>query len=186
MRRDATTSPPPKLALDGDGRFLALDVDIIADIGAYLSAFAPFIPWLGVGMAPGVYDIPICHVRVRGAFTHTVPVDAYRGAGRPEAAYLIERLVDFAARELEVEPDALRRKNFIRKGALPYTTATGKVYDSGDFAGAPEARAGDRRLGRFQAPAGGVEEGRAATRHRDCDLHRGLRQQRPRHGDAAA
>jgi len=69
---------------------------------------------------------------VRGAFTNTVPVDAYRGAGRPEAAYVIERLVDVAARELGIAPDELRRKNFIK--ALPYTTATGKTYDSGDFA----------------------------------------------------
>jgi aerobic carbon-monoxide dehydrogenase large subunit len=122
-----------KLALDRNGRFLALDVDLIADMGAYLSCYAPFIPFIGAGMSPGVYDIPVCHVRVRGAFTNTVPVDAYRGAGRPEAAYLIERLVDVAARELGVSPDALRRKNFI--SATPYTTATGKIYDSGDFAG---------------------------------------------------
>ena len=122
-----------RLALDGDGRFLGLDVDLIADMGAYLSCYAPFIPFIGAGMSPGVYDIPACHVRVRGAFTNTVPVDAYRGAGRPEAAYVIERLVDMAARELGVEPDALRRKNFI--SAMPYTTATGKTYDSGEFAG---------------------------------------------------
>jgi len=93
-----------KLALDEDARILALEVDIIADMGAYLSAYAPFIPYLGAGMAPGVYDIPACHVRVRGAFTNTVPVDAYRGAGRPEAAYAIERLIDVAARELDVAP----------------------------------------------------------------------------------
>jgi carbon-monoxide dehydrogenase large subunit len=124
-----------KLALDADGRFLALEVDLVADMGAYLSCYAPFIPFIGAGMSPGLYDIPACHVRVRGAFTNTVPVDAYRGAGRPEAAYLIERLVDAAARELGIDPDALRRKNFIKKGAMPYTTATGKTYDSGDFAG---------------------------------------------------
>jgi aerobic carbon-monoxide dehydrogenase large subunit len=122
-----------KLALDADGRFLALDVDLVADMGAYLSLYAPFIPFIGAGMSPGVYDIPACHVRVRGVFTNTVPVDAYRGAGRPEAAYVIERLVDVAAREIGVAPDELRRKNFIR--AMPHTTATGKVYDSGDFAG---------------------------------------------------
>src|SRR3954462_8085356 len=124
-----------KLALDESGKFLALDVDLIADMGAYLSFFGPFIPFIGAGMSPGVYDIPTCHVRVRGVFTNTVPVDAYRGAGRPEAAYVIERLVDAAARELDVAPDALRRKNFIKKGAMPYTTRTGKIYDSGDFAG---------------------------------------------------
>jgi carbon-monoxide dehydrogenase large subunit len=123
-----------RLALDTDGRFLALDVDIIADMGAYLSLFAPLIPYLGAAMAPGVYRIAICRVRVRGVYTNTVPVDAYRGAGRPEAAYLIERLVDVAAREVGLEPDTLRRKNFIRRGEMPYATATGNIYDSGDFA----------------------------------------------------
>jgi aerobic carbon-monoxide dehydrogenase large subunit len=149
--RDNVTTA--KLALDGDGRFLALDIDLVADMGAYLSCYAPFIPFIGAGMSPGVYDIPACHVRVRGAFTNTVPVDAYRGAGRPEAAYVIERLVDVAAHEIGVAPDALRRKNFIK--ATPYTTATGKTYDSGDFAGhlARAQEAGDwqgfeRRLAR--------------------------------------
>ena len=124
-----------KIALDDKNRFLALELDIIADMGAYLSCYAPYIPWLGVGMATGVYDIPAAHVRLRGVYTNTVPIDAYRGAGRPEAAYLIERAVDAAARELGVAPDALRRKNFIKPKAMPYTTPTGKVYDSGDFAG---------------------------------------------------
>jgi carbon-monoxide dehydrogenase large subunit len=123
-----------RLALDPKGKFLALDVDLVADMGAYLSCYAPFIPYLGAGMAPGVYDIAACHVRVRGAYTHTVPVDAYRGAGRPEASYLIERLVDLAARETGIAPDALRRRNFIKPAAMPYATPTGKVYDTGDFA----------------------------------------------------
>jgi len=124
-----------RLALDAGNRFLALELDIVADMGSYLSNYAPYIPWLGVGMATGVYDIPAAHIRLRGVYTHTVPVDAYRGAGRPEASYLIERAVDIAARELGVMPDALRRKNFIKPKAMPYTTPTGKVYDSGDFAG---------------------------------------------------
>jgi aerobic carbon-monoxide dehydrogenase large subunit len=123
-----------KLALDERGRFLALDIDLIADMGAYLSTYAPYIPFLGAGMSPGVYDIPACHVRLRAAYTHTVPVDAYRGAGRPEASYVIERLVDAAAREIGVAPDVLRRRNFIKPKAMPYSTATGKTYDSGDFA----------------------------------------------------
>jgi carbon-monoxide dehydrogenase large subunit len=124
-----------RLALDDKGRFLALELDIVADMGAYLSCYGPYIPWLGAGMATGAYDIPAAHVRLRAAYTNTVPVDAYRGAGRPEASYLIERLVDTAARDLGTAPDALRRKNLIKPKALPYTTPTGKVYDSGDFAG---------------------------------------------------
>src|SRR5450631_1110696 len=124
-----------RLALDDKGRFLALDLDIVADMGAYLSCYGPYIPWLGVGMATGTYDIPVCYVRLRGTYTNTVPVDAYRGAGRPEASYLIERMVDAAAHDLDMAPDVLRRKNLIKPKALPYTTPTGKVYDSGDFAG---------------------------------------------------
>ncbi len=123
-----------RLALDADNRFTALAIDMICDMGAYLSAYAPYIPYLGAAMLPGVYDFPNCFIRIMAAFTNTVPVDAYRGAGRPEAAYLIERLVDAAAHDLGVAPDALRRKNFIKPKAMPYTTPTGKVYDSGDFA----------------------------------------------------
>jgi carbon-monoxide dehydrogenase large subunit len=122
-----------RMALDDKGRFLALDIDIIADMGAYLSCYAPYIPWLGVGMATGVYDIPAAFVKLRAAYTNTVPVDAYRGAGRPEAAYVIERLVDTIARELDIAPDVLRRRNFIKPKAMPYKTPTGKIYDSGDF-----------------------------------------------------
>jgi len=123
-----------RMALAEDGRFLAMDVDLIGDMGAYLSTFAPYIPHGGAGMLPGLYDFQAFHCRVRTVFTHTVPVDAYRGAGRPEAAYVIERLVDAAARKLGMTPDAIRRKNFISPRAMPYKTATGKVYDSGDFA----------------------------------------------------
>ena len=83
---------------------------------------------------------PVAHVRLRAAYTNTVPVDAYRGAGRPEASYLIERVVDAAAHDLDIAPDALRRRNLIKPKAMPYTTPTGKVYDSGDFAGTWRAR----------------------------------------------
>jgi carbon-monoxide dehydrogenase large subunit len=138
-----------RLAIDEKGRFLALELDIIADMGAYLSCYAPYIPWLGVGMATGPYDIPIAHVRLRAAYTNTVPVDAYRGAGRPEASYLIERVVDAAAHDLGMAPDVLRRKNLIKPNALPYKTPTGKVYDSGEFAGTL-ARAGACGLGWIQ------------------------------------
>lgn len=131
--RDNVTTA--KLALDDKGRFLALSVDTVCDMGAYLSFFAPYIPYVGAGMLPGVYDIPTCCIRIRAAYTNTVPVDAYRGAGRPEAAYVIERLVDAAARDLAIAPDMLRKRNFIKPQAMPYRTATGKVYDSGEFAG---------------------------------------------------
>ncbi|KAB2853617.1 MAG: molybdopterin-dependent oxidoreductase, partial [Bauldia sp.] len=130
--RDNVTTA--KLALDEKGRFLALDVDLVADLGAYLSCYAPFIPFIGAGMSPGVYDLPACFIRVRAAYTNTVPVDAYRGAGRPEAAYVLERLVDVAARETGVAPDRLRKLNFIKPKAMPYVTQTGKAYDSGEFA----------------------------------------------------
>jgi aerobic carbon-monoxide dehydrogenase large subunit len=122
-----------RMALAEDGKFLAMDVDLMGDMGAYLSTFGPYIPHGGAGMLPGLYDIQTFHCRVRTVFTNTVPVDAYRGAGRPEAAYVVERLVDAAARKLRLTPDAIRRKNFITPRAMPYKTATGKVYDSGDF-----------------------------------------------------
>ena len=122
-----------RMALAEDGKFLAMDVDLMGDMGAYLSTFGPYIPHGGAGMLPGLYDIQTFHCRVRTVFTNTVPVDAYRGAGRPEAAYVVERLVDAAARKLGMTPDAIRRKNFITPRAMPYKTATGKVYDSGDF-----------------------------------------------------
>jgi len=129
--RDNVTTA--RMALAEDGKFLGMDVDLMGDMGAYLSTFGPYIPHGGAGMLPGLYDLQAFHCRVRTVFTNTVPVDAYRGAGRPEAAYVVERLVDAAARKLGMTPDAIRRKNFIPPRAMPYTTATGKVYDSGDF-----------------------------------------------------
>jgi len=130
--RDNVTTA--RLALDADDKFLALSVETVCDMGAYLSSFAPYIPYVGAVMLPGVYDIPAAFIRITAAYTNTLPVDAYRGAGRPEAAYAIERLVDTAARDLGVAPDALRRKNFIRPKAMPYTTPTDKTYDTGEFA----------------------------------------------------
>src|ERR1700742_281541 len=130
--RDNVTTA--RMALAEDGKFLAMDVDLMGDMGGYLSTFGPYIPHGGAGMLPGLYDIKNFHCRVRTVFTNTVPVDAYRGAGRPEAAYVVKRLVDAAARKLGMSPEAIRRKNFIQPRALPYKTVTGKVYDSGDFA----------------------------------------------------
>jgi len=123
------------LALDEELRFLGLSVEITANMGAYLSNFAPEIPtFSGAVMYSGVYALPAIHVRVSGVFTNTVPVDAYRGAGRPEAAYAVERLVDHAARRLGVAGDELRRRNFIKPAAMPHTTPLGLTFDSGDFA----------------------------------------------------
>ena len=124
-----------ELALDEKGRILGLRIDVEADMGAYLSAFAPFIPSLAGLMAPGLYDIPGTYFRFRGFYSNTLPVDAYRGAGRPEAAYLIERLVDLAAREMGIGQDKIRARNYIKPKQMPYTTAMGRVYDSGEFEG---------------------------------------------------
>lgn len=124
-----------EMALDKDGRFLALKVEILANMGSYLSVVAPYVPFLGMGLYPGVYKIPHAHIVAHGVYSHTVPVDAYRGAGRPEAAYLIERLVDEVARETGLAPDEVRRRNFVAKSEMPYENPTHKRYDSGDFAG---------------------------------------------------
>ncbi|SIQ23715.1 xanthine dehydrogenase family protein molybdopterin-binding subunit [Bosea sp. TND4EK4] len=123
------------MALDSRGRFLGLKVDLSAEMGAWLSQYGPFIPWVGTTMTPGCYNIPAVHVVFRGVLTHTTPVDAYRGAGRPEAAYLIERLVDAIARETGKTPDAVRALNFVKPSEMPHKTQTGPVYDSGEFEG---------------------------------------------------
>lgn len=123
------------LAFDASAKITALKVDLVANMGAYLNQYAPFIPYVGVTMSTGLYDIPALDVKVRGVYTHTVPVDAYRGAGRPEAAYHLERLMDYAAGELGLDRAELRRRNFIRPDQLPYRTQTGRLYDTGEFAG---------------------------------------------------
>jgi aerobic carbon-monoxide dehydrogenase large subunit len=135
--RDNVTTA--EMALDSEGRFLALRVDILGNLGAYLSMFGPFIPWLGASMATGPYHIDALYARVRGVYTHTVPVDAYRGAGRPEAAYVLERLVDACARSLGIAPEELRARNFVKPEQMPYHTHTNRDYDVGDFEGAMRA-----------------------------------------------
>jgi carbon-monoxide dehydrogenase large subunit len=123
-----------ELALDEGGHFLALRVTTHANMGAYLSNYAPYIPQLAVPMLSGVYRIPAIYANIRGVVSNTVPVDAYRGAGRPEAIYLVERIVDLAARELGFAPDELRRRNFVKPADMPYQTPVESRYDSGDFA----------------------------------------------------
>ncbi|MGH7114676.1 MAG: xanthine dehydrogenase family protein molybdopterin-binding subunit [Stellaceae bacterium] len=123
-----------ELALDAEAKFLALKVSTIANMGAYLSTFAPAIPTYLYGtLLAGTYTTPAIYVETRAVFTHTVPVDAYRGAGRPEATYLLERIVDLAADEIGIDPAELRRRNFIPKDAYPYQTPVALQYDSGDY-----------------------------------------------------
>jgi len=123
-----------ELALDKDHRFLALRTRNVANMGAYLSTFGPYIPTVaGTGVLASIYGFQAIYANVIGVFTNTVPVDAYRGAGRPESNYLVERLVDAAAAELGVDRVELRRKNIVPTSAMPHKTPVGKLYDSGDF-----------------------------------------------------
>jgi aerobic carbon-monoxide dehydrogenase large subunit len=152
-----------ELAMDAEGRFLGVRVSIIANLGAYLSPFGAFVPTRSSDLIAGLYTTPAIHINVKGCCTNTVPVDAYRGAGRPEAAYLMERLVDAAARESGLAPDAIRRLNFIPPSAMPYTTATKVTYDTGEFerimdlcmqradwAGFPQRQAASAERGRLR------------------------------------
>ncbi|HML10566.1 MAG TPA: xanthine dehydrogenase family protein molybdopterin-binding subunit [Stellaceae bacterium] len=123
-----------ELGLDQDNKFVALKVSTLANMGAYLSTFATCIPtYLYATLLAGTYTTPVIYAEVKAVFTHTVPVDAYRGAGRPEATFLLERIVDLAADELGVDPAELRRKNFIPTDAFPYQTPVALQYDSGDY-----------------------------------------------------
>ena len=120
------------LALDADNNFTAIRTDTYANMGAYLSTFAPSVPtWLHGTLMAGNYKTPVIYVNVKAVFTNTVPVDAYRGAGRPEATYQLERVIDKAARELGVDPIALRRQNFITE--FPYATPVAVEYDTGNY-----------------------------------------------------
>ena len=123
-----------ELAVDKDGKFLAMRVRNVANMGAYLSTFAPFIPTLaGTKVLASVYGFQTIYVNVLGVFTNTVPVDAYRGAGRPESNYLVERLIDAAARELGMDRVEIRRRNMVKPEAMPFVSAMNQTYDSGDF-----------------------------------------------------
>ena len=124
------------LAMDNDGKFLALKVITDANMGAYLSTFAPCVPtYLYATLLAGQYTTPKIFAGVNAWFTNTCPVDAYRGAGRPEATYVVERIVEEAARHLNIDPAELRRRNFISPDAFPYQTPVALEYDSGNYAG---------------------------------------------------
>jgi carbon-monoxide dehydrogenase large subunit len=123
-----------ELALDKDGKFLALRCSTLANMGAYLSTFAPCIPtYLHGTLLAGNYATPLIYTNVKAVFTNTVPVDAYRGAGRPEATYQIERTIDKAAREMGLDPLELRRRNFIKPEQFPYQTPVAVLYDTGNY-----------------------------------------------------
>jgi carbon-monoxide dehydrogenase large subunit len=123
-----------ELALDADGRVLAMRTRNLADMGAYLSTFAPFIPTgAGTKVLASVYGFQAIYANVIGVLTNTVPVDAYRGAGRPESNYLVERLLDAASREMNIDPIVLRKRNLVQPSAMPFRSAMGQTYDSGDF-----------------------------------------------------
>ncbi|MDQ6436913.1 xanthine dehydrogenase family protein molybdopterin-binding subunit [Mesorhizobium sp. LHD-90] len=124
-----------EMAMDENGRFLGLRVKFLANLGAYCSQYGPIVPYIGASMSTGVYDIQALDVTITGVYTNTAPVDAYRGAGRPEAAFLLEKLVDVCARELGLPREEIRRRNFIRPEQFPYRTATARLYDVGEFDG---------------------------------------------------
>jgi carbon-monoxide dehydrogenase large subunit len=136
-----------KLAADREGRVLAADLSLVMDCGAYHSRATPVIPPLTGLMMTGVYDIRNARARATGVFTNKVWSEPYRGAGRPEAAYLVERGIDVLASELGLDPAEIRRRNFIAPDKFPYKTATGLTYDSGDY-----ARALDEALRRVEYP----------------------------------
>ena len=124
-----------ELALDEQGHFLALRVSTKANLGAYLSTFSSAVPtYLYATLLAGQYRTPAIYAEVKAYYTNTTPVDAYRGAGRPEACFLVETLVDEAARKLGMDPAEIRRRNFIPKESFPYQTPVALVYDSGDYA----------------------------------------------------
>jgi carbon-monoxide dehydrogenase large subunit len=155
-----------RLALDAEGRFLGLDVATVADMGAYLSAVGPHCPTNAFSTAMGgVYAIPAMHLTVRGAFTNTVPIDAYRGAGKPEANYIVERLVDAAARETGADPAALRALNMLPDA--PHRTAMGMAVDGGRFAANLDVLAG-------ASDAAGFPARRAEAAARGALLGRGV------------
>ena len=165
--RAATRSGRAELALNTRGRFLGLRVDCLGNVGAYITGVAHFVFTTHIsGCLPTVYDIPQAQVNTRCVLTNTLPTGPYRGAGRPEASYLMERLIDAAADKTGIDAAELRRRNLIAADKIPYTTAFGNTYDSGDFPGAFERALDACRLCRLcRAQEGGEEAGQTA-RHR--------------------
>lgn len=151
-----------ELAVKRDGTIVGMRLRVVANLGAYFQLLTPVIPTLTLLMAPGCYRIANISTECIGVFTNTMSTDAYRGAGRPEATYLIERMMDLVARKLEIDPVEIRRRNFIKAGEFPYTTSMGLTYDSGryestmdqalkngDYAGLRKQQEAARKAGRL-------------------------------------
>ncbi|MCQ4079577.1 xanthine dehydrogenase family protein molybdopterin-binding subunit [Streptomyces sp. RB6PN25] len=147
-----------EIAATKEGKLLGLKVDLLADMGAYLMLVTPGVPLLGAFMYPGIYKMDAYAFRCTGVFTTRTPTDAYRGAGRPEATFAIERTMDELAAELGLDPVELRRRNWIGREEFPYTTIAGLTYDSGDYDAAT-----DRALALF-----GYDDLRAEQRQRNA------------------
>ena len=163
-----------EMAFDKDNKILALRVKTHANLGAYMSLFSSAVPtYLYATLLSGQYNIPAIHAEVITVYTNTVPVDAYRGAGRPEASFLLERLMETAARQLKVDPAELRRKNFIT--SFPHQTPVIMAYDVGDFGASLNAALKAIDYAGFPARKAKGQVRGQAPRHRLLLLHRGLR-----------
>ena len=156
-----------ELALDSDGRILAVRINSMGNLGAYLGPLSPHPPTANVGGIVGPYDIATAHAHITGVHTHTPSTAPYRGAGRPEATYIVERLVDAAAAELKIDPLDLRRRNLLKPEQLPHTTPFGQIYDCGDFEGVL-----DQAL--EEADWGGFEERKKVSETKGLIRGRGL------------
>ena len=169
--RDLTSTG--EFALDAKGRVQAYRVRSLGGTGAYISGTGALIPLvLGPFVQSGVYDLPLVHYEIKAVMTNTAPVGAYRGAGRPEGVFIVERLMDAAARQIGIDPRAIRKVNYIKPAQLPYTNAVGQVYDSGAFAHMLERASEACGLGRLCRAQEGGEEKRPALRPRPDQLHR--------------
>jgi carbon-monoxide dehydrogenase large subunit len=182
--RDLTSTG--EFALDEKGRVLAFRVRSLGGTGAYLTGAGVIIPLvLGPFVATGVYDLPLIHFDIKAVLTHTAPTGPYRGAGRPEAVFIVERLMDAAARQIGMDPRQIRKVNYIKPSQLPYKNAVGEVYDSGAFAHMLERASKLADWDGFNARKKAAKK-RAALWTRPHQLHRMDRWPRAhREGDAA-
>ena len=167
--RDLVTTA--RLALDRSGRILAFAVEMLGNAGAHPVSYVPLNN--GYRIMTTVYDIPAAHARIRSAFTNTMPTATYRGAGRPESHFVLERLIDMAALRLGIDRLEIRRRNLIRRAQMPYRTAMGLTYDSGDFRGNMRRAATLADWKRRRRAQTRGTQARQACRHRHRELCRG-------------